>query len=64
MDTKPSVSVATHVDVNSVSIAPEMVVGANVLNVVKYVPDWSTIPDFVDTDPSVLVTSQVDVYSV
>ena len=38
--------------------------GGNVVIVVKEVPDSLTIPDSVETDPSLLVTSQVVVNSV
>ena len=38
--------------------------GSKVVIVVKEVPDSLTIPDSVETDPSLLVTSQVDVNSV
>ena len=38
--------------------------GGSKVIVVKEVPDSLTIPDSVETDPSLLVTSQVDVNSV
>ena len=48
---------------NSVVISDEVVGGGNVVIVVNEVPDSLTIPDSVETDPSLLVTSQVGEFS-
>ena len=50
--------------VNSVVISDEVVGGGNVVIVVNEAPDSLTIPDSVETDPSLLVTSHVVVNSV